>query len=1013
MTSLEVLLTCMRDAADRTGIRMNIGMNTGIDGTHIVVHKTEPSRPFLLATATDPSDSIFDEALRDKMRNAASHNKIPFVMICSLRTCVLYDVDAITRRARIEDQVIATVKGVNVLDSETPLSAADRVTLTEAIRECMLQADAVYRKSVSEKRQDVLDTLTEREQSNSARFFGRRVTLLLDELLSCTDASAKSKDAIVTLATAVIGHALVRVQHSDDLDPLTLPPGMNEPRVMLDIVGAFLREVYRTGHGMFPVSVADIDILSERRALFRTALFDLTQFVHHFDLGRLSPSALALAIDELLVWCSDQSGSPVPTIDAIDLALAAADAEAHSSSDFPRILEVGSTLGVFGLRARLFLPMCETRVYAPTEADERIILLRSRGRLRDPSDLRILKRHEENTQPWDIVCISLTHQSERHRLGLLLESLKLSPKARVVVFAPLAALRSEAYADVRRILLESFRLQWIFTSDADPLAVPDNGTCCIVAELRGVASGRAKRQISVEQTEVAQFAFLRTSMSSVVPPAISINDLSLERRQQLNVFLRYLSSSERGKINSEVVVRSIPIRDLRARSTHAVGGWDDLIIPPDVLASILRKLTNKTRPLRSVAEVTGGLRTGANDVLAPKIEEIAEDELEQQYLKFDGKDTVLITSLDEIESVSGVPRSERRLMMLPADRSLLEGTNVLRRVEKAESELVHERPTVKHRTNWWSIDDATIPDLFMPKQLRHRWIVGVNTSKAFVTDTFIEIKLHDATLTEAIALWMNSSLGMFLSELVRDHSHVLDNTVADAQEFPIPHDDVLQKIDPRKFRTVLYRKMTDIADEFGTQDADAVRPHTVQRDRSRLDHFLMVDVFGFSEEEVRWVYRFALAWLSSSTNIRHLANALAAEIAIQNRVRPMREWYTPRFEQLPAKAQKTLIVPLGITRAESARSIFNWQVSLFAGSRKEEEFECGSAEEAELLEVMINLGKRYIELPSDVPLIAELLQLTKTFRDSLEAAIASQTSALPPDIRATIATEIRAVFMAS
>lgn len=1010
MTSPEVLAACLQDAIDRSAVRMDTSTHAGVEGSFLLVKPANNLQPLVSAMCVDPDESPFDDDAVERLRSVSMRMHAPFMMICSFRMCVLYDVEALSKQRSHEGQVLLMIKGADVTSADAVMTSAKRVELTESLRRCIVRCVELDR-ARSDPENSILQALSAPAGEQSANFFHRRIVHLLDELLYCTEALPADRDAIVNIVTGVLGHTLVRLQRPADLDALTLPATIREPRLMLDIISAFLREAYRAGYAMFPVNVSDVNILPSKRKLFRSTLADFISFVHAFDLGKLEADVLALAIDGVLSWCFEQYGTPVPTIDAIDLALSTMHISSLSERDIPQILEVGSTLGAFGVRARLFHPLCDTRVYAPSEAEERLVLLRSLGRLRDPSDLRIIRRHEDTDHPWDLVCISLTHVSERHRLLLLLQSQKLSDNARVVVFAPLAALRDAEFADVRRVLLDRFRLRWVLTADAEPLAVPDNGTCCIVAEFRpGFDKQELHERHAEFDTTTAHFAFLRKPLSSVVTPAESIRDLSTSRREQLSIFIRYLSASERGKINDEVVVRKVAAADLRSRSSTAEGGWDDLIIPPDVIASILRKLAGKTVALRKIASVSGGLRIGATDVLAPRIEEIASEHLEYKYLQYQGAETVLITSADELDCIAGIPSSNRRLMILPEDRSEMDATMALRRIEQAEREGVHERPTVKTRKPWWSIRDLGIPHLFIPRQLRDRWLVAINRTNAFVSDSFIAIRLHEPAHTEALALWMNSSLGMFLSELVRSHTHVFDVTVRDVQEFPVPTDEILKLMDVRRFKQLLHRRSGTILDEFGTVDADVVRPKIIRRDRLRLDLSFMHNMFGFTDEETRWVYRFALAWLSSSTNVRHLANALAAEIMLGYRVRPMREWYTPRIEQLPASAQRTIIIPPGVTHAESSRSMFGWQVTLFRGSRTDDVLDCSCAEESEILELLINLGKRYIDVPMDPPLIAEVLTLARTFTSELEHSITELTEPLPEDIRETVGNAVRAVM---
>jgi hypothetical protein len=288
--------------------------------------------------------------------------------------------------------------------------------------------------------------------------------------------------------------------------------------------------------------------------------------------------------------------------------------------------------------------------------------------------------------------------------------------------------------------------------------------------------------------------------------------------------------------------------------------------------------------------------------------------------------------------------------------------------------------------------------------------VGINTAHAFSTDACIEIVLDMPEHAQPLAIWMNSSVGLFLSELVQRSAHATDVTARDVQEFPVPTDDILQQLDAKRFREFLYRPIRSIAEEFGTNDADVVRPHTVKKDRRRLDAFIMSDLFALTDEEQRWIYRFALAWRHANSNIRHLAAALATEAEVRYKLRPMREWYSTRIEQLPQGASRTIIMPVQITRAEASQSMFSSQVTLFRNSKREDVIECASAEEAELIALLVNLGKRSIDLPTDVLLIREVLPLVHTFASDLDRITSELLAIIPEDLREQVGAEMREVL---
>jgi hypothetical protein len=226
--------------------------------------------------------------------------------------------------------------------------------------------------------------------------------------------------------------------------------------------------------------------------------------------------------------------------------------------------------------------------------------------------------------------------------------------------------------------------------------------------------------------------------------------------------------------------------------------------------------------------------------------------------------------------------------------------------------------------------------------------------------------------------------------------------VRDAREFLVPSNEILSGVDPRTFKDLLYRPQHSLADEFGTDDPDLVRPHMVKRDRRRLDRYFMEDVFGMTAEEQRWIYRFALAWRGSSTNIRHLGNALATQISMTERLQPMWQWYAPRVEQLPEGTTRTLVLEPHTTKAVQDQSMFTHQVTLYKGNKRDDVIECATADEAELIALLVNLGKRTIEIPLDEPLLHEVLGLVRKFSDQLNAAVDAAIVSVPRDIRSAV-----------
>jgi hypothetical protein len=383
----------------------------------------------------------------------------------------------------------------------------------------------------------------------------------------------------------------------------------------------------------------------------------------------------------------------VPTIDAIDLALRAARYVRDSQPQHLRMLEIGPTQGLASVRQILMsgLHACDARVYAPTADDERAVVLRSSGRLDSASDVRVLRDTKRTEAPWDLVVATTTDVHDRHRLRVLLERMDIAEQGVVVLFMPLSALHDDEYAGMRHVLTSRFDIEWAIVSDAEALAEPDSGVCCVIA----------RHRTDDRKQSLARFVYLRRPIAAFFPTSRASRDLEKARLKTLDEFVAYLDASERGKLNDEAVVRMVDQTTLQQRSS-----WEDDLVPPDIIASILTKTGAAMRPLRTLADVTGGIRTGANEVFAPNSHEVATDDLEMQYWQrtLDNgnmQDNLLLTSYDDIDTMCGLPHTDRRLLLLPRDRTTMAGTNVLTTAEAIAAELAAAdaaRPAISNAT---------------------------------------------------------------------------------------------------------------------------------------------------------------------------------------------------------------------------------------------------------------------------------------------------------------------------
>lgn len=964
-------LVCVQDAIERSGLDLVAEDHAAVDGAFVVLRDTA-GRGLCLIDALPPEASPYDEFTRDRVRTVASRLQMPSFAIMTFRRIVVYATDAVARRMAEEQQIRSITTLADVVDLDDVRLARHADTTTTALR-------AVLRRLADDDGgvMPAEDLLAERLRETTA------------ELLACTDGSAAQRTAVVRLATSVLAYGLLQMRDEETLERLRIPYGMRSARLMLDIVGAFFRDARAHGHSLFPMDVDDVHVVASRAGIFRSALGDLCSFLQRFDPIRLDDLALHRAVDTFLHWCSGTRHEASPVIDLVDVALRLA---APTTAGPYTLLEHGAGGGIFGVRSMILADsrggaMPRVSVYVPTADDERHVLLRTIGHQDEAAGVERLRNHRLGTTPWHVVCLAASDTTERHRLRLLASALPVADGGAVVLVLPLAALHDGRWTGMRTALATHYRIDWILTSDVQSFAHHETALCCIVARRTD------------DRSEPARVVMLRQRFDSFFEPCDIPRERDARRVQGIDTFIRYLAASERGKNNAEAVVRVLPQQrcsDLAA----APGGWFDAVIPPDLLTRILQKASGRLQLLRDIATVHSGIRTGANDFFIVDRQRIADAGIEPQFwqrtlMSGNVVDNVVIADADDLRSISGAPQTDRRLLLVEADRRRIAGTTMASLIDQAERDGLHARPSVRQRDPWYALGDPVVPDLVIPKRQEHRRIIAINTVQGFVGDGCIGVTLHDTRLTEALALWMNSTVGLFFNELFRSRHAVADVTVRDAETFPVPTIALLRDVVPSRHRDFLRRPLGTIVDEWGTDDADTVRPDGGRRDRRTVDQYFMENVLGLSAEEQRWMLRLLLLWWHDHGNVRQIVATLLQEIEERHRLAPLSQWYGPLLRDIDETAKRTILVDEATTAARVTRTMFSWQVALLRGGKAGDVIDCASHEEAEVVRLLVELGKRHLEVPIAPDRIAEVLPRLDIFRATLDTALDAVSGILP------------------
>ena len=173
--------------------------------------------------------------------------------------------------------------------------------------------------------------------------------------------------------------------------------------------------------------------------------------------------------------------------------------------------------------------------------------------------------------------------------------------------------------------------------------------------------------------------------------------------------------------------------------------------------------------LGDIAEVKFGIKTGANEFFYLDEERLKEWKIEKEFLK------PIIKSPRECKSIL-IKASDLKfkVFMCHKDKKDLKGTNALKYIEWGEESRkdtegkeigqFHKRPSCSGRQRWWNLNEIKSPIIskrFVDVAFSYLW----NKSDYAVGDTFFVIDAKDEIYNHELVLFLNSTIGSFLTEI--------------------------------------------------------------------------------------------------------------------------------------------------------------------------------------------------------------------------------------------------------
>ena len=277
--------------------------------------------------------------------------------------------------------------------------------------------------------------------------------------------------------------------------------------------------------------------------------------------------------------------------------------------------------------------------------------------------------------------------------------------------------------------------------------------------------------------------------------------------------------------------------------------WGKYLRAPEVYFQILEKCKDNLVPLKEVAEVRFGIKTGINEFFYLTDDRIKEFGIEEMFLK------PVLKSPKEFEGILIDPaKLTTKVFLCQKSKEELrrEGkTGALKYIEWGERQKTKEGvpwpdvPTAKNRKpGWWALVEAEIVQVCWTVAYGDRFIQRYSPEKILIDKRLYKILQKDEYDAKCLAAILNSTLLSLFIELigrVNLGDGALDTTVEEAQDYlVIPN--LARLSNPQ------VNKILQAFDELLTRPIKPIFEEVKMPDRQKLDS-LVLEALGLDPKK--------------------------------------------------------------------------------------------------------------------------------------------------------------------
>jgi type I restriction-modification system DNA methylase subunit len=336
--------------------------------------------------------------------------------------------------------------------------------------------------------------------------------------------------------------------------------------------------------------------------------------------------------------------------------------------------------------------------------------------------------------------------------------------------------------ELQKFMLNNFKIIAILESRCEPW-FEDAAVNMIITVLER-CDNKAERD-----NHIAKFVKIKKKLAELIPQDIKLQ--AQERWYHLENLVdtiekageEHLGFNKTGKQTNDLKgmetreddnfrIRIIKQSDLldELNTEGKTAKWGQYLRAPEVYFSVFVSHRRVFLPLKDVADIWFGIKTGVNEFFYLNSQDIAHWGIEKEFL------VPVIKSPKELTGIIlNSEKTQYHLFICKNTKEQLKKANklgALKYIEYGETQVTKsgvkwsQVPSVSGRNLWWDLGERKTPDFTLIAFVNERFFTPNNSTHVFVSDVFFEGAFHHGIDKELMMAWLNSSFNALCIETV-------------------------------------------------------------------------------------------------------------------------------------------------------------------------------------------------------------------------------------------------------